>query len=377
MAKRFFIGASSFLLILIVLWGIYALFFAPKKTTPSNEKVPASENPTTSNQTPRKLEVLIDAPVISPFASEKDGSIFYIDKNTGSLQKFNLAEEKKSILTDIELISPTSAVWKKDGSSVFVKENKANDPSFRLIPLDSQKPTVSLGWGTQYVLWDELDNNILYTYREDNGKMTLNRALPNGSDWKKLTDLPQMPIFISIIPKSPLVAYWGAPANTRLSELKTVNITSGETKTIFSGKYGANYLWSPNGERILLSWAPEKDGSKLSLAVINKNGGEYADLNLPTMVDKCVWSRDNITIYCALPGSLPAGSAMPDTFYAHPLSGSDTFWKVDTKKGTSERLIDLKDIPSSFDTENLLLSPDESMLLFVNRKDLKLYSIEL
>jgi hypothetical protein len=68
---------------------------------------------------------------------------------------------------------------------------------------------------------------------------------------------------------------------------------------------------------------------------------------------------------------------MPDAFYDRSFTSNDTFWKIDTKTGKSERIVALEDMVSSYDAVNLLLSPDESSLFFINRKDLKLYSIEM
>jgi hypothetical protein len=301
----------------------------------------------------------------------------YIDKNTGSLERIVLSSGKQEVLTNVSLTSPQSAVWKKDGSSVFIKELRSNNPSFQLLPLNPAGPSSPLKGGVRYLIWDELQNNIIYTYQDSSGAITLNRSLPDGSQWKELTLLPSTPVFIESIPKSPFVAFWKKPANTQIGELRTINLSGGEIKTLFVGKYGANYLWSPSGEKILMSWAPEKNGSRLSLATINKNGGEYTDLNFPTLVEKCVWSGDNSTLYCALPGSLPQGSVMPDAFYDRSFTSNDTFWKIDTKTGKSERIVALEDMVSSYDAVNLLLSPDESSLFFINRKDLKLYSIEM
>lgn len=378
MAKKFFIGSSVFLLVLLSLWGIYNLFFTKKDTPKTSPDVSTIETPKTEIKKSTSIQVAIDAPVLSPFiSSDGDGSILYIDKNTGSLQKFNIISGKKEVLSDITLTSPISAIWKTNGTSAIIKEFRSNEPSFRLISFANSTPPVSLKWGMRYLIWDELENNILYSYQDTTGKITLNRALPDGSDWKELEKLPSTPMFIQSIPKSPLVALWERPANNRLGELKTINITNGETKTLFPGKYGANYLWSPNGEKILLSWAPEKNKSRMTLAMINKNGGEYTDLNFPTLVEKCVWLSDNKTIYCSLPGSLSQTAVMPDDFYGQSFSSSDTFWKIDTGTGKSERIVALEDMSESFDAVNLLVSPDESELFFVNRKDSKLYSIQL
>lgn len=377
MAKRFFIGSSIFFLAILLLWGLYALFFSPAKpevaVTPPSPEIPQEILPASN-----AITVAIDAPILSPsLSSAGEGTILFVDKNTGTLEKFNIASESKEVLAQETLTAPINAVWQKSGAFVFAKEFRSNEVSFRLFHIGSSDAPVALKWGVRYLIWDELGENILYTFQDPSGKMTLNKSLPNGSEWKELAKLPANPVLLASIPKTPLVAFWGKPSNLHNGELKTVNITNGDTKTLYPGKYGANYLWSPNGEKILMSWAPEKNGSKTALATLNKNGGEYVDLNFPTIVDKCVWSKNSVTVFCALPGSLPQGAVMPDIASDPSLISNDTFWKIDTQTGKSERVIPLESMVASYNASELLLSPDESTLFFLNRKDAKLYSIDL
>lgn len=379
MAKQFFIGTSLFLLILFFLWGLYTFLLAPEKPKVVQQEIPKTEDVITQPEKQKSLQVVIDAPVISPFTtSNASGNfIFYIDKNTGSLQKINLSTKKKELLINAPFISPMAAIWKKDGTAVIVKEFQSQEPTFQLISLAPQKDPVPIKKGVRYILWDESENNIIYTYQDSSGKVSINRALPDGSEWKELSAILSPALFIQLIPKSPLIAFWNKPANTQIGEMKTLNISTKEIRTLFSGKYGANYLWSPNGEKILMSWSPEKNTSRITLSVMDKNGGNYTDLKFPTIVEKCVWLKDNITLYCALPGSLNSNAIMPDDFYASSSFTQDTFWKINTETGKSDRLISLEDMPGSFDAVQFLVSPDESELFFINRKDQKLYSIEL
>lgn len=379
MAKRFLIGASASLFLLLILWGSYTFFFAPQESKTHSKEDPPKEEVIHEKEESKSIQVLIDAPVISPFISSNTSGdfILYIDKNTGSIQRLNLSTKKKEVLSEVTFTSPISAIWKKDGTSVIIKESGSDGPSFHLVSLTPPKDPIPLKRGIQYLLWDELEDKVLYIYKDSAGNNSLNRSLPDGSEWKEISKLPSTPIFIRLIPKSPLIGIWEKPTNTRLGELKTISISSGETKTLFSGKYGANYLWSPDGEKILMSWSPEKNTSRLTLSLLNKIGGNYTDLKFPTIVEKCIWLRDNITIYCSLPGSFGSTSVMPDDFYSPSSITYDTFWKINTETGQSDRLVTLENMSNSFDAVNFLVSPDESELFFMNQKDLKLYSIEL
>lgn len=379
MAKRFFIGSFLFLLALLFLWGVYSLFFSASKQKEAPQiEIPPLENTSQKQEDTRAIQTVTEKPVLSPaIFSKNDGTLLYINKDTNTFEKINLAENTITALSDTPLVSPITAVWNADGNRVFVKGLASGSPAFQLFSLQGNTPPLPLKKGIRYLVWDELESSILYIFQDSDGSASLNQSLPDGLQWKKIISLPSPNFLLSSIPKSPLIAFWGTPLNTKINELKTVSLSTNEVSSLFPGKYGADYLFSPDGNHILMSWAPEKNGSKMSLALLNKNGGEYTDLKFPTPVQKCVWSSNSALLYCALLGSIPKDASMPDSWLNRALQSTDTFWKIDTKTGMSTRLIPLEKITASYDAEQLLLSPDESKLFFLNRKDSKLYSIDL
>jgi hypothetical protein len=182
---------------------------------------------------------------------------------------------------------------------------------------------------------------------------------------------------MSNVPQSPLISYWPQSSNTKLSPLYQINLSTGIRKEIFSGKYGASYLYSPNGEKILLSWAPEKNSSRIALGIINKYGGQYSDLGFPTLTSKCVWNKASDILYCAVPTEIPQTTIMPDDYLSGKITTTDVFWKINVTTGEKERLVELSEITQSFDATNLLVSSDQRSLYFIDKKSQKLYEIKL
>ncbi|PJA87018.1 MAG: hypothetical protein CO141_01710 [Candidatus Moranbacteria bacterium CG_4_9_14_3_um_filter_42_9] len=78
-----------------------------------------------------------------------------------------------------------------------------------------------------------------------------------------------------------------------------------------------------------------------------------------------------------MPASIPENAIMPNDYYNASFSTDDTFWKVDTQTGEKERIVSLDKITEKLDADTLFLNGDESFLFFVNKKDDKLYRIEL
>jgi hypothetical protein len=151
----------------------------------------------------------------------------------------------------------------------------------------------------------------------------------------------------------------------------------GEPQLLFNGKFGADYLWNPDGNYLLVSHTDKKDGAKMSLALLNSQGKDYKELNIPTFVSKCVWSKDNKTIFYALPGAIPETAVMPDDYLSGKVKTTDTFWKINIPTGEKTRLLELDQIKNQLDASNLFLNANESFLFFVNRLDNKLYKLAL
>jgi len=152
-------------------------------------------------------------------------------------------------------------------------------------------------------------------------------------------------------------------------------------KEIVSGKFGADYKWSPDGNRVLVSFVGSQGGSDIKMGVLGKDGGDIIDLNAPTFVSKCAWSKDNVNVYCSLPStSLTENSVLPNDYQSGKATTADTFWKINVSTIEKERVVtleNLKKVGENFDATNLFLSPEEDSLFFVDRSNGKLYGIDL
>jgi hypothetical protein len=191
-----------------------------------------------------------------------------------------------------------------------------------------------------------------------------------------LTPTSYEKVSISPIPQTSLVSFWNAPGRFEQTSLHTVSVVGGETKTIFSSKFGADFLWSPDGKKSLVSFVDEKNNFQLVLGTADMNE-TFVNLGIPTFVSKCAWSRDAKTVYHAHPSFIPDGSTLPDDYTEKKFNTRDTFWKVNTDTGEKERIVKLEDIEGEYDASNLFLSPSEDMLFFINRADGMLYGMRI
>ncbi len=304
------------------------------------------------------------------------GNLYYYSSDDQTLKKATLEGRNKTILMSNLPGVASRVLWspKKDKVLLFLKQSsggmlwyEASLASKSLVPLKPEMSRLS---------WDNLGEKIFYQYTDSTGKRTLNSADPDGSNWKKLADLGSKDFFLASVPQSALVSFWTKPLSTEKSTLETIS-TVGENRHVLSSDFfGGDYLWSPSGENILVSGSTTPRGA-ISLSLLGREGGVAKNLSIPTLLSKATWSKDNRTIYYALPGALPEGAVLPDDYFTKPLFTKDTFWKMDITTGKKTRLLELNENTQALDSTDLFLSPEEDFLYFTDRVSKKLYRIEL
>lgn len=375
-SKKIFLISSIALVVLLLFWGIYNLSFkkpAPK-TTANNTSNASSASPA---QNQSQIIAISDEAVLAPTLSTDSSAIKYYSKTTGQVYQIDLDGANKTVISNTKLVGLVNIFWSPDKTKVLAQFLNNNQLSFSFYDYAVRKGS-ALNKNIDAASWNNLSNKIFLKYLVANDKTgTLEVADPDGSNWNKITDLNIKDLVISSIPKTGLISFWNAPDAFTETSLQSVPIIGGDKKSLFTGKFGVDYLWSPDGSNVLVSHTDGKGGSKIQLALVNNNGGEYKNLDIPTFISKCAWSKNNKFIYYALPGSIPDGTVLPNDYNSNKFSTADTFWKVNITTGEKTRLVDLNKINDKYDAANLFLNSDESVLFFTNKIDGKLYRINL
>ncbi|MFA6514721.1 MAG: peptidoglycan-binding domain-containing protein [Candidatus Paceibacterota bacterium] len=151
-----------------------------------------------------------------------------------------------------------------------------------------------------------------------------------------------------------------------------LNTTNKTISKIFGGELGLTTLVSPNGSNVLYSTSTET-GPKLG--VFNATNHSTKDLNTYGLPEKCVWSNDGISVYCAIP-SVITGNQYPDIWYQGLISFDDYFVKIDTNNGekvTMANSVNEKPLDGTY----LFLDNKEDNLFFTNKKDSTFWGLDL
>lgn len=379
--KKVFYFSISLLVLTLIFLAAYNFAFknnvndpsaVPKKDIVIEKNDPLTDAaPISTNISSPLSESLLGA------AMSEDGTLYYYSFDDQALKKATSEGKNKSVLLSSLPGTPSRIIWspKRDKVLLLLKQENgqalwhfADLATKTLTPL---KPEISR------LSWNNLGDKIFYQYTAPNtDDRTLNVANPDGTGWKKIASL-ENDSFVAAIPGSASVSFWNRPSALEKTSFESVSLSGESRQILLSDKFGADYLWSPDGEKVLVSVSAEKGGGDILLSVMNGNGGEFHSLSIPTLVSKAVWSKDSQTLYYALPGSLPENAMLPDDYFGKPIATQDTFWKIDTSTGKQTRIVDLKNITQGMDSSDLFLSPEEDALFFTERTAHKLYRIDL
>lgn len=379
--KIFFISLFFFILLLILLVAYNFAF----KNNKNNPKVENAEEIT------KELDTALEATNTSPVSTKMDnplneevvgavtsanGDLYYYSVSDEEIKKSTIeGRDKQTILSNLPG-SVERLVWSPTRDQVLIALRQGSSLRWHHLEIASKtltplKPAISR------VTWSQNGEKIYYQYLASNGERSLDTANPNGSNFSTLIKMGTMDNFIESIPQSSKVSFWTRPSGLESTSFETVEKDGSGRKVLLTGRYGADYLWAPNGKSVLFSASRTKAGSDVSLAIMNEDGGEIRDLSIPTLISKVAWSKDSKTIYYALPGNLPPESVLPNDYYQKPLYSEDTFWKIDTETGQKSRILELDEVAAPLDSSDLFLSPKEDILFFTDRKTKRLYRIEL
>jgi hypothetical protein len=376
--KKVFITSVILLGVLLLFLGIYNFVFKKDSSTVIEKNVEPVSNIVKDIVAPIKIEkikAISNDSVIGVNINKKTEEVKYYDLKTGIVWKTDSDGGAKQKVTQAVVNGLKLVNWSPEQGKVLTISQKDGKSSFYMYDYAAEKGTL-LRDGMDTVVWDNFGTKIFYKYFDVVAKQrTLNIANPDGSAWQKLADINYRNINIAPIPLTSIVSFWNSPDAGEETKLSTIGVTGGESKVIFSGKYGADYLWSPKGDKAIISSLASPDAKTTTLGIITMDG-KYQDLGVPTMASKCAWSQDNKTLYYALAGGIPSGAVMPNDYQENKFNTDDTFWKINTATGEKERIIEAAEINGKYDSSKLILSPTEDALYFINKIDQKLYKIQ-
>ena len=354
------------IVILIIALGVLTIYnFLIKKDSEINEEI----NNTTNEYSDSRIEQISEEPVIGHTINNQ--KIRYYLANNGNVFESDFDGLNKKQLSSDNLTGLIKVLWSKNKDKVitiFEKDYLLEKYLYDYNTNNSKRLDYKIRW----IDWSPIQDKIAYQYydsqTEDNNISISN---PDGSEWENILST-RMKNLIVEWPDKNKVTIRTKPSGLAQSIIYAINLADNNLEKIIKETYGLTALWSPLGDKILIS-ETNSQGKNLKLKLVDLNEQIIKELTFVTLPEKCVWSQNNITIFCAVPKSISTSAILPDDYYKEEISFSDEIWRINLE---TEDIIEIKD-NSDFNAKELLLSPSEDYLLFINQKDGLLYSLEL
>ena len=101
-------------------------------------------------------------------------------------------------------------------------------------------------------------------------------------------------------------------------------------------------------------------------------------MSLQTLVEKCVWRPDSLSLYCGVPNSMAYGGEYPDVWYQGIESYTDSLWKINTRTFKEEVISDfVSEYNADLDIELINIDAEEEYLYFIDKKTEELWSYRI
>lgn len=327
-------------------------------------------------QTELKIKPISQEPVLAPsITSDKKGVIYYSATNGNVWQSdFNgagLTQVSGAVLDNLIKI-----IWSPDKTKVIsiFQDNLGNITKYfysyatgKALPLNKY---------INYIAWSPDSSQIAYQYQNEfTDENNISISNPDGSNFSNIFKTRIKNLIVEW-PKGTEIFLREKPSGLVQSSLYSLNPLTRAFTKIISDVYGFSIKWSLDGNKILYSKTSSK-GKNIAIFIASRTGSDEKSANVETLAEKCVWSQDPRTIYCAVPKNIKQANILPDDFYKGTFAGNDEFWKINIDTGEKTKILDDSQLTETYDAFDLFLSAQESYLLFINKINGLLYSIRI
>lgn len=323
-----------------------------------------------------KIKAISTEKVLAPTLSADSTKVIYYSKHNGNVWQSAFDGSGLTRISSAVLENLKKIIWSPDKTKVIgiyqdeeknITKNIYDYTTGKVSPLD---PYI------QEIVWAPTSDAIAYQYTNDiTGDNNIAIANPDGSNWQNIFQTRMKNINLDWLGSE--IAFYEKPSGLVESSLFLINPLTKNLSKALSSVYGMAIKRSPQGDKILFS-KTNNQGKNIGLYVALKDGSAETSVGIASFVEKCVWSRDNRTIFCAIPQNIPSDEILPDNFYKNSFVTDDKFWKINLETGEKTILLEPWERgEGTYDAIELFLSPLEDYLFFVNKRDGLLYSIEL
>jgi hypothetical protein len=362
--------------------------FLPFGGNENNPSTPSNNDgeDTPSNTTPQpnftqKLRNLSENAVAGAGVLDvKAGSIVrYIEKATGHIYEVELFSPNKARISNTTIPTVYDAIWGNKNNSLIARYLKEDDKTIDTYGLTVKEISTSTENSISGVIFPANLSDVsvydasVFTLQQSDNSSSGYISNFDGTKRKQIWNSPIKELLSQYVnPKT--VALTTKPAPNIPGFLYTVDTGTGSVKKILGNIPGLSALVSPDISSVLYF----TQSSVVRMSLLTVSGASSKEITPYTFPEKCVFSKKDKTIlYCAVSKGALSGSSLT-LWYQGVISFSDDIWKYDLKNNTSTMIEDLSlDASRGIDVIKPILSDNEQYLIFMNKKDNSLWSLDI
>lgn len=318
-----------------------------------------------------QIKAISQKAVLNPVINGQ--KVRYYLANNGNAYESNFDGSDLVQLSTDTLTNLSEVLWSPDKNKVIhiFNDNGVVKKYFYDFKTDQ---SIRLSQNIGYISWAPNKDKIVYQYHGPNGENSISISNPDGLDWTNVFSTRMNDLIVKW-PSSNKIALITKPSGLVQGTAYTLNLVNNDFQKVTESTYGLTTLWSPQANKVLFS-ETDRQGKDLKLKTADLQQSTTDQLDIITLSEKCVWSTDNQTVFCAVPENISQIAILPDDYHKNLTSFSDHFWKINTDTGQKIEIFENKS-EQVYNAKNLLLSPLEDYLIFINQTDGLLYSLEI
>ena len=306
-------------------------------------------------------------------------AVNYIEKATGHIYEVELFSASKVRISNTTFPLVYDAIWGNKNNSLIARYLKDDNFTVDTYSLSinglstTSENTVSGSLFPSDITDISAINGGLFFLQK---KSDSSSGFISGFDGKGAKQIWSSPVkeFLSQYVNSNTVALTTKPERNIPGFLYFVNTSTAAITRVLGDIPGLSTLVSPNAGKILLI----SSANQTSMYLYDNSAKTFTQTLPTTFPEKCLWSKkDSNTLYCAVPqSSLNSESLI--SWYKGMVSYSDDIWKYDLANNTADVIASLQSLSSeTVDVIKPLLSEGEQYLVFINKIDGSLWSLDL
>lgn len=307
----------------------------------------------------------------TPTTLPGDTEIRYIDRASGNVYSYLVHERTLARIANRTLPGIQHASWLTDGSMAYVqfisKDAGSEQVETYALPSNGEGGFfLERGLGQVAVS----GTSTLFTLLPSTTGSIGSVARTDGTSPRTLFTSPLSALIVHLS-NGPYMA--STKATSGLDGYALVLDGAGVWSRMLGPLRGLSILPSPDGKKVLYTYL---EGRTLRMSVLDRATNESISLPVATFSEKCVWTRDSLSLYCGVPKSLSGN--LPDDWYQGALITVDRIWRIDLSDRVATLIIDpLEAGDALVDVTAPTLDGTEDVFVFRNKTDGSLWVYDL